>query len=88
MEEMSDTSSDFLELFSEGSSENIIDALNSQVYELEQKVEYYKNKSHQQAMQMFKYWLEIEQQKQKIENLKSILMSKMPDYLHTIIKYL
>ena len=31
MEEMSDTSSDFLELFSEGSSENVIDALNSQV---------------------------------------------------------
>jgi len=85
---MSDTSSDFLELFSEGSSENVIDALNSQVYELEQKVEYYKNKCHQLTMQMFKNWMEIEQQKQKIENLKSILMSKMPDYLHTIIKYL
>ena len=88
MDENSDTSSDCLELFSEGSSENVIDALNSQVYELEQKVEYYKNKSHQQATRMFKYWLEIEQQKQKIENLKSLLKSKTPDYLHTIIKYL
>ena len=65
MEENSDTSSDFLELFSEGSAENVIDALNSQVYELEQKVEYYKNKSHQQAMQMFKHWLEIEQQNKR-----------------------
>ena len=84
MEENSDTSSDFLELFSEGSSENVIDVLNSQVYELEQKVEYYKNKCHRQTMQMFKHWIEIEKQKQKIENLKSRLISKMPDYLHTI----
>ena len=84
MGEISDTSSDFLELFSEGSSENVIDALNSQVYELE----HYKNKCHQQPTQTLKRWMEIEQQKQKLENLKGILMSKMPDYLHTIIKYL
>ena len=85
---MSDTSTDFLELFSESSDANVIEVLNSQIYELEQKVEYYKNKANDRFRTITKQWIEMEQQKRKIENLKSLLISKMPEYLHTIIKYL
>ena len=85
---MSDTSTDFLELFSESSDDNVIEALNSQVYELEQKVEYYKNKSHQLGMQLFKNWVEIEQQKKRIDNLKSVLISHLPPYLNAIVECL
>ena len=85
---MSDTSTDIMELFSETSDDNVIEVLNSQVYELEQKVEYYKNKSHQLGMQLFKNWVEIEQQKKRIDNLKSILISNLPPYLNAIVECL
>ena len=86
---MSDTSTN-IEMFSESDDnmEDIIDILNDQIEELEQKVEYYKNKANDRFRIITKQWIEMEQQKRKIENLKSLLISKMPDYLHTIIKYM
>ena len=86
---MSDTSTN-IEMFSESDDnmEDIIDILNDQIEELEQKVEYYKNKANDRFRTITKQWIEMEQQKRKIENLKSLLISKMPEYLHTIIKYL
>ena len=85
---MSDTSTDFLERISETSDDNVIEILSSQVYELEQKVEYYKNKSHQFGKQLFKNWVEIEQQKKRIDNLKSILISHLPPYLEKVLEFL
>ena len=85
---MSDTSTDFLELFSESSDDNVIEVLNSQMYELEQKVEYYKNKANDCFRTIARQWIEIEQQKKRIDNLKSVLISHLPPYLNAIVECL
>lgn len=85
---MSDTSTN-IGMFSESNDnmEDIIDILNDHIEELEQKVAYYKNKANERFMNNVELHVEHEQLKKRIDNSKSILQCKLPDYMSYIVTY-
>ena len=89
MEELSERSGD-IEMFFESSDdmEDIVNVLNEQIEQLEQKVEYYKTKANERFMFNMKLYIENEQLKKQVDNLKSFIAAKLPPYLNSIVEYL
>ena len=85
---MVEESSD-IEMYSETeSSDQIISALNNEIEQLEEQVKYYKTKANERFNSMLKLHFEINNLKKQNDNLKSLLISKIPPYLNAIIEYL
>ncbi len=78
-----ESSEEYIEMFSESSSDvdELIDALNEEITDLEQKVEYYRNKANEQ-------FRTIEQLKKRVDNLRCVISSNLPSYLNAFIEYL
>ncbi len=78
-----ESSDEYIEMFSESSSDvdDLIDALNEEITDLEHKVEHYRNKADEQIKT-------IEELKQQVDNLKNVISSKLPPYLNAFIEYL
>ena len=78
-----ESSDEYIEMFSESSSDvdDLIDALNEEITDLEHKVEFYRNKADEQ----FKT---IEELKKQVDNLKNVISSNLPPYLNAFIEYL
>ena len=76
------------EMHSESESDELVDALNNIIQQLEEKVKYYKSKANDRFMNNMKLFIEIEQLKKINENLKSLLLSKFPDYMSAVINSL
>ena len=76
------------EMYSESESDELVDALNNIIQQLEEKVKYYKSKANDRFMNNMKLFIEIEQLKKRNENLKSLLLSKFPDYMSAVINSL
>ena len=64
------------------------EAMNIYVEQLEEKVEYYKNKCNKVFMNNIKLYLETEKLKKQNENLKALLLSKFPNYLSAVLECL
>ena len=73
---------DEISMYSETESD---EAMNIYVEQLEEKVEYYKNKCNKVFMNNIKLYLETEKLKKQNENLKTLLLSKSPAYLSAVI---
>ena len=73
---------DEISMYSETESD---EAMNIYVEQLEEKVEYYKNKCNKVFMNNIKLYLETEKLKKQNENLKALLLSKFPNYLHAVL---
>ena len=71
-----------VEMFSETESD---DAMDIYIENLEEKVEYYKNKCNKVFMNNIKLYLETERLKKQNENLKALLLTKFPNYLHAVL---
>ena len=76
---------DEISMYSETKSD---EAMGIYIEQLEEKVEYYKNKCNKVFMNNIKLYLETERLKKQNENLKALLLSKLPNYLHAVIEYL
>ena len=88
MEEESDIETD-IDMYSETeSSEQIIYALNTEIEQLAEKANYCKTKTNEKFNSMLKLHFENEQLKKQNNNLKSLLISKLPPFLNAIIDYL
>ena len=87
---MTSESSSDIEMFSESSDdmEDIIDILNEQIDQLEQKIEYYRTKANNCFVNNMKLYIENEQLKKQVDNLKSCINAKLPPYLNAIVEYL
>ena len=75
------------EMYSESENDELVDALNNIIQQLEEQVKYYKSKANDRFMNNMKLFIEIEQLKKK-ENLKSLLLAKFPDYMSAVINSL
>ena len=53
------------EMYSESESDELVDALNNIIQQLEEKVKYYKSKANDRFMNNMKLFIEIEQLKKK-----------------------
>ena len=85
---MDEESSD-IEMYSETeSSDELVEALNNEIEQLEQKVKYYKTKANERINSILKLHFEINKLKKQNDNLKSLLISKLPPYLNAIIESL
>ena len=85
---MNEESSD-IEMHSETeSSDEIVEALNNEIEQLEQEVKNYKTKANERFNSMLKLHFEMIKLKKQNENLKSLLISKLPPYLNAIIESL
>ena len=85
---MDEESSD-IEMYSETeSSDELVEALNNEIEQLEEKVKQYKTKANESFNSMLKLHFEMNNLKKKKDNLKSLLISKIPTYLNAIIEYL
>ena len=85
---MTEESSD-IEMYSETESgDEIVEALNDIIEQLEEKVKYYKTKANERFNSMLKLHFEMHKLKKQNENLKSVLISKTPNFLSAIIEYL
>ena len=85
---MTEESSD-IEMYSETESgDEIVEALNDIIEQLEEKVKYYKTKANERFNSMLKLHFEMHKLKKENENLKSVLISKTPNFLSAIIEYL
>ena len=73
---------DEISMYSETESD---EAMNIYVEQLEEKIEYYKNKCNTVFMTNIKLYLETEKLKKQNENLKALLLSKFPNYLHAVL---
>ena len=76
---------DEISMYSETESD---EAMNIYVEQLEEKVEYYKNKCNKVFMNNIKLYLETEKLKKQNENLKALLLSKFPNYLSAVLECL
>ena len=61
------------------------EAMGIYIEQLEEKVEYYKNKCNKVFMNNIKLYLETEKLKKQNENLKALLLSKFPNYLNAVL---
>ena len=77
-----------VEMHSESESDELVDALNNIITQLEEKVKYSKTKANARFMNNMKLFIEIEKLKKINENLKSLLLSKFPDYMGAVINSL
>ena len=78
-----------IEMYSETESgDEIVEALNDIIEQLEEKVKYYKTKANERFNSMLKLHFEMHKLKKENENLKSVLISKTPNFLSAIIEYL
>ena len=85
---MDEESSD-IEMYSETESDDeIVEVLNDVIEQLEEKVKYYKTKANERFNSMLKSHFEMHKLKKENENLKSVLISKTPNFLSAIIEYL
>ena len=85
---MVEESSD-IEMYSETeSSDELVEALNNEIEQLEEKVKYYKTKANERFNSMLKLHFEMNKLKKQNDNLKSLLISKLPPYLNAIIESL
>ena len=84
---MDEESSD-IEMYSETESDEIVEVLNDVIEQLEEKVKYYKTKANERFNSMLKLHFEMHKLKKENENLKSVLISKTPNFLSAIIEYL
>ena len=85
---MDEESSD-IEMYSEAESDDeIVEVLNDVIEQLEEKVKYYKTKANERFNSMLKLHFEMHKLKKENENLKSVLISKTPNFLSAIIEYL
>ena len=73
---------DEISMYSETESD---EAMNIYVEQLEEKIEYYKNKCNTVFMTNIKLYLETEKLKKQNEILKALLLSKFPNYLHAVL---
>ena len=73
---------DEISMYSETESD---EAMNIYVEQLEEKIEYYKNKCNTVFMTNIKLYLETEKLKKQNENLKALLLSKFPNYLYAVL---
>ena len=73
---------DEISMYSETESD---EAINIYVEQLEEKVEYYKNKCNKVFMNNIKLYLETEKLKKQNENLKALLLSKFPNYISAVL---
>ena len=76
---------DEISMYSETESD---EAMNIYVEQLEEKIEYYKNKCNTVFMTNIKLYLETEKLKKQNENLKALLLSKFPNYLSAVLECL
>ena len=78
-----ESSDEYIEMFSESSNDvdDLIDALNEEITDLEHKVEHYRNKANEQIKT-------IQELKQQVDNLKNVISSNLPPYLNAFIEYL
>ena len=76
---------DEISMYSETESD---EAMNIYVEQLEEKIEYYKNKCNTVFMTNIKLYLETEKLKKQNENLKALLLTKFPNYLYAVLDYL
>ena len=78
---------DEISMYSETESD---EAMNIYVEQLEEKIEYYKNKCNTVFMTNIKLYLETEKLKKQNENLKALLLSKFPNYIYiyAVLDYL
>ena len=76
---------DEISMYSETESD---EAMNIYVEQLEEKIEYYKNKCNTVFMTNIKLYLETEKLKKANENLKALLLSKFPNYLSAVLECL
>ena len=77
-----------IEMYSESESDELVDALNNVIEELEEKVKYYKTKANERYNSMLKLHFEMNNLKKQNDNLKSLLISKLAPYLNAIIESL
>ena len=85
---MDEESSD-IDMYSETESgDQIISALNNEIEQLEQQVKNYKTKANERFNNMLKLHFEMIKLKKQNDNLKSLLISKLPLYLNAIIECL
>ena len=54
-----------VEMYSESESDELVDALNNIILQLEEKVKYYKSEANERFMNNMKLFIEIEQLKKK-----------------------
>ena len=73
---------DEISMYSETESD---EAMNIYVEQLEEKIEYYKNKCNTVFMTNIKLYFETEKLKKQNENLKALLLSKFPNYLYAVL---
>ena len=73
---------DEISMYSETESD---EAMNIYVEQLEEQIEYYKNKCNKVFMNNIKLYLETEKLKKANENLKALLLSKFPNYLYAVL---
>ena len=73
---------DEISMYSETESD---EAMTIYVEQLEEKIEYYKVKCNKVFMNNIKLYLETEKLKKQNENLKALLLSKFPNYLHAVL---
>ena len=76
---------DEISMYSETESD---EAMGIYIENLEEKVEYYKNKCNKVFMNNIKLYLETEKLKKQNENLKALLLSKFPNYLSAVLECL
>ena len=85
---MNEESSD-IEMYSETeSSDEIVEALNNEIEQLEQEVKNYKTKANERFNSILKLHFEMIKLKKQNDNLKSLLISKLPPYLNAIFESL
>ena len=85
---MNEESSD-IEMYSETeSSEELVEALNNEIEQVDEKVKYYKTKANERINSILKLHFEMNNLKKQNDNLKSLLLCKSPPYLNAIIEYL
>ena len=85
---MTEESSD-IEMYSETESDDeIVEVLNDVIEQLEENVKYYKTKANERFNSMLRLHFEMHKLKKENENLKSVLISKTPNFLSAIIEYL
>ena len=77
-----------IEMYSESESDELVEALNNVIEQLEEKVKYYKTKANERFNSMLKLHFEMHKLKKENDNLKSLLISKFPGYLSAVIECL
>ena len=77
-----------IEMYSESESDELVEALNNVIEQLEEKVKYYKTKANEIFNSMLKLHFEMNNLKKQNDNLKSLLLCKFPNYLNAIIECL